>query len=188
MKKKKILIAILVCILLLVILLVLVNLKKGPAADGPMDGTTLEGRLILSGATVFSEDYYGEITSKEIVAKMQEVVKEDIPELHKTVKNYNDSKIKKYFKKNESDIKNKFGITNEDEFVKFANYVKNTEIDLDSWDFVKFDKDSFVGKSDKSEYAYVKFKVIYKDEQSMEYHVYVTNRLAVKPQYIFGIN
>ena len=52
----------------------------------------------------------------------------------------------------------------------------------------KEQEESFIEKKNVETSSSMDFKVIYEDEQSMEYHVYVTNRLAVKPQYIFGIN
>ena len=93
MNKKKIIIGILICIILLIALSFLIKVIKG----NPTGGNTLEGQLLFSGMGVISENYTGEFETKEITQKLQDVVKKEIPELYKNIKNMNENKLKQYY-------------------------------------------------------------------------------------------
>ena len=82
MDKKKIIIGILICIFLLIGLALLIVRIKGT----PTGGDTLEGQLLFSGMGVISENYGGEFKTSEITQKIQDFVKNDIPELYKNIK------------------------------------------------------------------------------------------------------
>lgn len=187
MSKKKVVIGIVICFVLLIVLNSLINVEEEDPTAGSIDGTTLEGQLLLSGAVIFSEEYVGDIETTEIRQKIQELVKVDIPELYENIKKHDENEIKKYYKEKEVELKNKFGIQSEDEFVNFANKVKQSNIDLNSWREIKVNKESFIDRSEMANYAYVEFDVIFEKEQKMTFSLYIANRKIANPQYIFGI-
>lgn len=186
MNKKKIVIGIVICFVLLMILSFLMSIEKENQNESSMDGTTLEGQLLFSGMSVFSEKYIGDIKTSEITQRMQELIKKDIPELYEDIKKYDESKLKEYYSENTVEIKNKFGMQSENEFINFANVIKETDVDLNAWAKLKFNRESFIENSENTNYAYVEFEVIFKDEEKMTFSMYVANRKIMSPQFIFS--
>lgn len=186
MNKKKIIIGILICIVLLTVLSLWLNVSKKTSNEGTLDGTKLEGVLGFSGMGVFSEKYTGDFESKEITAKLQELVKEDIPELYENIKKMDEKELEKYYTDNKTSIKNKFGIQSEEEFINFSTKISQTKIKLNTWDKVKINKESFVSQSDKTNYAYMELDIIYENGEKMSCSLYVANRKLMSPQFIFS--
>lgn len=190
MNKKKIVTGIIICFILLITLIILNFLMKDEEQTQiglSIEGRSVEGQLLLSGISVFSEKYIGFFETSEITQRMQEFVKKDIPELYENIKDYDEQGLKKYYNENNLEIENKFGLLNEDEFMSFANMIKETEIDFSIWYKLKVDKESFIVQSENANYAYVEFEVIFEDEQKMRYFAYIANGSITTPQYIFGI-
>lgn len=189
MNKKRIFILIIICLILLMALLIALTVFQTSSEEDPtaghIDGSEMEGLLTFSGMGVFAEKYTGEFETKEITAKIQELVKEDIPELYENIKKLDENKLKKYYNDNEKSIKDKFGIQSEEEFINFSNTIGKTKIKLNTLQKVKINKDSFLSQSDKANYAYVEFEVIFKDEEKMTFSMYVANRKIMSPQFIF---
>ena len=185
MSKKTFIIAIVICLVALGILVYIVVDHNRKPSDVVIDGSELEGVLSFSGLSVFSENYIGDFESKEITAKLQELIKEDIPKLYENTRKLDDKEVKKYYNDNQTSIKNKFGIQTEEEFINFSNKISQTKIKLNSWDKVKVNQDSFISQSDKTNYAYMEFDVIYENEEKMSFSVYIANRKLMSPQFIF---
>lgn len=184
MNKKKIIIGILICIVLLITLSLLIKLIKG----NPTGGNTLEGQLLFSGMGVISETYKGEFETKEITQKLQEVVTKEIPELYKNIKKIKDeNRLKQYYNDEKNELKDIFGIQSEEEFITFSNKISQTKIDLDSWQKVKINRESFKAKSDKTGYAYLEFDVLFKNEEKISFSLYLANRKLTLPQFVFNI-
>lgn len=186
MDKKKIVIGITICFVLLIILSILISFEKKTQLKGHVDGTTVEGQLLLSGMSIFSESYNGDIKTKEITQKMQQVIKTDIPELYESIKKLDEKKLRKYYNDENTMIKNKFGIQTEEEFIDFSNKISKTKIDLNTWHKIKINRESFLEKSEKTNYAYVEFDVVFKNEEKMSFSLYIANRQIMSPQYIFS--
>ena len=186
MGKKNIAIAIMICLVLLIIFSYIVIDHNRKPSDVVIDGSKMEGILSFSGMSVLSEKYNGDIESKEIMQKLQELVKEDIPELYENIKKMDEKELKKYYSDNQTSIKDKFGIQTEEEFINFSTKISKTKIKLNTWDKVKIKKESFVSQSDKTNYVYVEFDVIFENEEKMNFSMYLANRKLISPQYIFS--
>lgn len=188
MNKKKIIAGIIICFILLITLIIINFLMKEEQTQIGLsiEGRSVEGQLLLSGISVFSEKYIGSLETSEITKRMQEFVKKDIPELYENIKDYDEQGLKKYYNENNLEIKNKFGLLNEDEFMTFGNMIKDTDIDFNIWYKLKIDRESFIAQVENENYAYVEFEVIFEDEQKMRFFVYVANGESMIPQYIFG--
>lgn len=184
MSKRTFTIAIAICLVLLSIFaFILIDHNRKPS-DVVIDGSEMEGVLSFSGVSVLSENYDGDIETKEMTQKLQELVKKDIPELYKNIKKMDEKGLKKYYNDEKVGIKEKFGIQTEEEFISFSNKISQTEINLNTWHKVKIDPKSFIEKSDKTNYVYVEFDVIFKNEEKMRFSMYVANRKLMSPQYI----
>lgn len=176
--------------LILVIILVLGFVIKdmyNTQTDHLIDGPTAKGQLLLSGIGVFSEKYTGNIETKEITQKIQDLTKQDIPDLYKDVKKYNDSKLEKYYEKNASDIEEKFGIQTLEEFIKFTKSLKEANIDLKTWYKAEIKRDTFIDKSKKDNYAYVEYEIVFKNEETIRFSLYIAKITTMMPNYIIDI-
>ncbi len=187
MSKKKFVIGILICFALLILLFYMVNEENEKPSDVVLDGSELEGVLAFSGMSIFAENYTGEFETKEITAKLQEVVKKDVPELYENIRKLDEKEIKKYYNDNKMSIKNKFGIQSEEEFINFSNKISQTKIKLNTWDKVKIKKETFLSQSDKTNYAFVELDIVFESEERMSFSMYVANRKIMTPQFIFAV-
>ena len=182
MSKNKLIKGIEICIVLIIILMVCIKIKE--KQNNELISTVSEGTLLLGGMSIFSEEYKGELESSEIRQKIQELIKEDIPELYKETKKYDDEKIKEYYSEHTSEIKKKFGIKNETEFVDFANIIKKAKIDFNKWDKVEAKPETFVSKLENENYAYIEFDTIYKDGNKMSFALKIANTTINSLRYI----
>lgn len=194
MKKAKKLIIVLLILFLAIIIGTLIyiynnmdRLELASSMTLNINGKTEKNQLLLSGVGVFSEKYTGKIKTTEITQKLQELTKQDIPDLYKEVKNYKDSKLQKYYEENSSDIKEKFGIQTADEFVEFIKGIKESNINLKTWYKLNVKSDTFIEKSEKSGYSYVEYDVSYgEDEEKITFALYIAER-NITPMYIIDI-
>lgn len=184
MDKKKLIIAIMFCLVLLIIFVCIVYEHDRKPSDVVIDGTKMEGILELSGMSVFSEEYTGELESSEIRQKIQKFVKEDIPELHENIKRSNEKKLKEYYAENAKVIKNKFGIQSEAEFVDFASKINKSNINFNKWEKVEVKPESFVAKNEKDNYAYVEFDAIFENGNKMSFTLKIANKKTMTTKYI----
>lgn len=195
MKKAKKIIIILLILFLAIIVGTLIYIysnadkleQNSSFVDLDINGKTEKNQLLLSGVGVFSEKYTGSIETTEINHKLQDLTKQDIPNLYKKVKNYKDSKLQKYYEKNSLDINDKFGIETADEFVEFIKDIKESNIDLKTWYKLSVKSNTFVEKSKKSGYSYIEYDVSYENEEKITFSLYIAERTNITPMYIIDI-
>jgi len=185
MSKKKLIIGIGICIALIIVLNIFIKIKENQNSENEI--LLPEGKLLLSGMSVFSEDYIGEFKTKEIGDKIQELVKTDIPILYTDIRKMEENELKQYYKENDVELKKKFGIQSEDEFVDFANKIKDTKTDLSTCYKLKINKESFETRKENSNYAYVEFDVVFENESTMKFSIYIANQKVMSPQYILNV-
>lgn len=183
MNKKKIITGILVCIFLIIILSLLIIVINVLSTDE----NTVEGQLLFSGMGVISENYTGDFETKEITQKLQEIVKKDIPELYENIKKLDENKLKQYYSDNKKELKETLGIQSEDEFITFSNKLSQIKIDINSWQVVKVNRESFLAKSEKANYSYLEFDIVFKNGEKISFSSYIATRRLMSPQFIFNI-
>lgn len=188
MKKIKIVIIILI-ILTVCVLTKLITLKMSynDEAKVSADGRTENNQLLLNGFGVFSEKYSGNLKTSQISEYFQKNIKEDLPNLYKEVKKYNETKLKEYYEKNVTYIKSNFGITNFEEFKEFSRKVQNINTNLEKWYKININKESFVDNSDLKGYSYVEYNVEYEDDSILNFSAYITQRKENNPLIIYNI-
>lgn len=190
MKKFKIVIIILTLVILTSCILIKLITLKTSYSDGEKvsaDGRTENNQLLLNGFGVFSEKYSGKLKTSQISEYFQKNIKEDLPNLYKEVKKYNEAKLKEYYEKNITYIKNNFGITNFEDFKKFSMKVQNINTNLEKWYKININKESFVDNSDLNGYSYVEYNVEYEDNSILNFSAYITQRKENKPIIIYNI-
>ena len=190
MKKFKIVIIILTLVILTSCILIKLITLKTSYSDGEKvsaDGRTENNQLLLNGFGVFSEKYSGKLKTSQISEYFQKNKKEDLPNLYKEVKKYNEAKLKEYYEKNITYIKNNFGITNFEDFKKFSMKVQNINTNLEKWYKININKESFVDNSDLNGYSYVEYNVEYEDNSILNFSAYITQRKENKPIIIYNI-
>ena len=179
MKKFKIVIIILTLVILTSCILIKLITLKTSYSDGEKvsaDGRTENNQLLLNGFGVFSEKYSGKLKTSQISEYFQKNIKEDLPNLYKEVKKYNEAKLKEYYEKNITYIKSNFGITNFEDFKKFSMKVQNINTNLEKWYKININKESFVDNSDLNGYSYVEYNVEYEDNSILNFSAYITQR------------
>lgn len=190
MKKFKIVIIILTLVILTSCILIKLITLKTSYSDGEKvsaDGRTENNQLLLNGFGVFSEKYSGKLKTSQISEYFQKNIKEDLPNLYKEVKKYNEAKLKEYYEKNITYIKSNFGITNFEDFKKFSMKVQNINTNLEKWYKININKESFVDNSDLNGYSYVEYNVEYEDNSILNFSAYITQRKENKPIIIYNI-
>lgn len=184
-KEKIILICFALCII--IVLGLFIRIMYDSKFDDSIDGRTAENQLLLSGIGVFSEKYTGTLKSSEIMQKLQELTKKDIPDLYKDIKKYDDTKLEEYYENNKSSINDKFGKTNFEEFKEFAKSIQNIDTNLNNWYSLNIDRNSFVNSSERTSYAYVEYEVKFENEDILKFSVYISNKTYVTPNFIIDI-
>ncbi len=191
-KNKKILKLIIMCVILLIILVFIYykvdSAKKQtgkpltPVVD-PKDDDVLN----LSGFGVFFEKYDGYFKSSEIAAKLEDITINVLPKLYNEVKEYDDENLKKYFDENTAIIEYNFGITNFEVFKNMIEKLKQRNIDLSTSYRLDLEKETFSNDSDKTGYAYVKYNVSYKNDEKINFSVYVSKDVSTEESYIINV-
>lgn len=188
-KNKNILILIVLCLVLLAILgTIYYNLKKNerkPVIEvlDPKDDDVLN----LSGFGVFFDSYSGYLKSSEIAKHLEKITIDILPNMFDDIKNYEDEELEKYYNENSTNIINNFGIDNSETFLKLIHYLKNSNLDLNTWYRLDILKDTFNNISDKTNYAKVEYEVAFKNDQTLRFLLYVSKKITVKPTYIVDV-
>ena len=152
-----------------------------------IDGRTEPDQLLLNGFGVFSEKYSGAYKTSEIIGIFNTLIKEDLSNLYKDIRKYDDNKLEKYYNENADSIRLKFGKATLEEFKIFAKDLQNTSVDLNKWYSIEINKESFIDISDKRSYAYVEFKLILEDETTVEFTAYISKYTNTKPTVILNV-
>ena len=187
MNKKRIIIIIALCLCTVTVIGILIKVVYNSEMTKNIRGRTANNQLLLSGIGVFSEKYTGFLETKNITNRVQNLTKQDIPELYDDIKYLNESKLKKYYAENLGDIQNIFGIQTTDEFMNFVTSLKAVKTNLDTWYKLNLKRDTFVNESEKKGYAYVEYDVIFENEEKLRFSLYVSKRESLTPTYIVGI-
>lgn len=183
--KKKVIIIVVILILCILLGVGYVKIKENSATKVGADGRTEKDQLLLNNIGGISEKYSGDYKTTEIMKKMQKLTKENIPKLYDDIYKLSDEKLEEYYNNNSSDIKDNFGKKDYEEFKEFADKVKQTEANLDKWDKLDVDVDSF--KKESNKYSYIEYVVTYNSGSEVRYGIYIANRSAIKPGFIIDI-
>lgn len=186
MKEKILGVVIIVCVICLIGLLILKNSNDSKMPES-IDGRTAEGQLLLSGIGTFSEKYTGYYKTKQITEKLEKITKESIPNLYKDIRNMNDQKLEKYYNENSLNIKEQFGKTNIEEFKEFSKKIQSLDVNLNNWYSLNIDKNTFVDKSDKKNYAYAEYTVSYNKDEKIIFSIYIAQTQSKIPAFIIDI-
>ena len=183
--KKKSVIVVIILVLSIIFGIIYVKAKQELKMQESIDGKTEKGQLLLSNIGVFSEKYSGEYKTSEIMKKLQETTKENIPKLYKDVEKLSEEKIEEYYNNNKTNIKDNFGKNNYEEFKILVDELKKVEASLTNWDKLDVDAESFKEVSNK--YSYVEYVVTYDRDTEVRYAIYIAKKNITKPSFIIDI-
>lgn len=183
MKKKKIILSlIIICLVMLAVIGIIyyyaIN-KEQQIKENKV--------LSLTGFGVIFEQYEGDLTTGGFAVKLEEITTKHLPETYDEVKNYDEAKLKSYYIQNSSQIKSNFGITKFSQFSELIAKIKQTNIDIATWESLGIIKESLTNESDKSKYAYVEYEVTYENDQKIIYTAYLIKQKSNLPEYIIGV-
>ena len=189
MKFKIILILIVICLIGIIVLGY--NLReeeqKAVIPVAPVLDPKEDDVLNLSGFGVFFEKYSGNLTTSEVSKKLDEITTTILPQIFETVKNYNENELTTYYNENAGMIKESFGIQSKEDFSKFIEKLKLTNLDLNTWYRLDLLKDTFVDISEKNMYSYVEYEVSFKNEQKIKFSLYISRNSNHEPLYIIDV-
>lgn len=192
-KKKIILILILVLVLVLIgLLLILKNNSKNEEEPirtiETIQEEAMERHLQMNGTGVFFEKYTGEFKTSEVTTALEKIAVNYIPRVYNYTKDYDEQELEVFFDNNAKNLKNMLGITEKEEFVKFAQGLQDTKVDFNWWD--KFDllRETFVDESDKDGYSYAKFVITTRDGSEVTFDLYVSRTKSAEIPYIVSIS
>lgn len=189
-KTKILVILMIICLIVLIaIILGLNKIKKNePVEKGkPIIDITKDGILNLSGFGVFFDKYSGHLKSSEIANKLEEITTKSLPEMYDNIKEYDEINLEKYYSENSISIKGKYGIENFEEFLNFIVAIKETNIDLQTWDRLDILTDTYIDESNKADYAYVEYEVTYSNSKKIKFSLFISRKANVFPTYIIGL-
>lgn len=190
MNKKRIIfitIAFVLCIIMAIILNYTQKYMQELKMQESIDGRTAENQLLLNGVGAISEKYTGNFKTAEIIDKLNEVTKEDLPNLYKDIKKYDDAKLEKYYEENSTSIKKKFGKKDSKEFISFAKELQNSSNNLKKWYRLDIDRQSISNDTDKKGFVYFEYTVTYENDETMKFSMYVSNNKSVGVPFIVDI-
>lgn len=171
----------------LVILLVVIKNKSTQKDSMTLGDTKEDGVLNFSGVGVFFEKYSGDFKSSDVAKKLEEVTTIYLPELMNTVSDYNEIQLIKYFYQNQKEIKKTYGIEDYETFISFVSKLNQTGIDLNNWYRLDVDDETFLDSSDKSGYAYVQYSVSMKNDDMINFSLYVSKSSKKSVPYIIDV-
>lgn len=174
------------CICLVALLIVVKNNATSPNFKNVID-TKEDGELNFSGVGIFFDKYVGDFKASDVAKKLEKVTTIYLPELANTVSEYNEIQLIKYFYQNQKSIKEAYGITECEIFVNFVNKIKETGIDLNNWYRLDVDEETFVNDSDKKGYAYVQYSVSMKNDEKINFSLYVAKSSKKSIPYIIDV-
>lgn len=184
-KAKRVLLLIIILIVVLVLLVCFLKILSHKKVSQKDIDPKNDGVLNLSGFGIFFEKYSGDFKSSEIASYLEKLTIETIPQIYKDTRRSKDNKIEEYY--NENKIKQKLGIMDASDFLKFINIIKNSKIDLDTWYRLDLVKETFENDSDKKGYAYIEYEVSFKNDDKLRFSLYVSKNKNKKPNYIINI-
>ena len=190
MKKEKYLTFLIIVVLAIIAITILVILsKKIETGKMPVsiDGKTAEGQLLLNGVGIFAEKYTGFMSRAEITDRFTSMITKEWPEMCSELKGKNSNEIEAYYEENHTDIKEKYGCTNANEFANMINDIQNRNMDLKKYDKLSIDRESYKDDSDKNNYAYAGCEVSYTDGKVIQFNSYISKRKSIKPYFIIKV-
>lgn len=187
MKKKKYAIIIALCLCFILILIVNKSINKLENPDS-IDGKTAENQLLLSGMGIFSEKYNGELKTKDITEKLNDITKLEFPKIYNEIKEFDNTELDTYYEQHKEELQNVFGKSSIEEFQEFSkNLQKITDINLDSWYNLVINKETFKNVSDKQGYSYFEYRVNYENNKIINFSMYISREKNTVPTFIINI-
>ncbi len=183
-------IIIIVCLLVCLFILILVVVKNITTTNNTpinIKDPKEDGLLNLSGVGIFFEQYTGDFKASDVAKKVEEVTTIYFPELINTVRDYNEIQLIKYFYQNQKDIKEIYGIKEYETFLNFIRKAKETGIDVNNWYRLDMDTETFLNDSDKKGYAYIEYSVLMKNDENINFSLYVAKSQKKSIPYIIDI-
>lgn len=150
-------------------------------------GRTEEGQLLLSNTGVISEKYKGTLESSDIREYLENVTKEYIPDLYNDINEYNATQLKAYYEENAEDISAKFGKESYEEFEEFAKKLQVVSVDLETWYKINIIRNTYLNGSDKDGYDYFEYELIFENDETLNFALYVSIKTVITPLYIIDI-
>lgn len=189
MKKHKHALIIVILLICLIILLLLIKKYNVNSNQNKIDLEDIRnnGLLNLSGMGVFFEKYDGEFKSSEVAKKLEDLTIIYIPELMNTTSGYNEMQLIKYFYENQKNIKQTYGINDYETFVSFVNKINESNVDMNDWYRLDVEEETFLNESDKKGYAYVEYFVSMKNDETIEFSLYVSKSAKRSIPYIVDV-
>ena len=196
MKNKNIILLVIIIILFIIIACIFwtIKSKKGtnetyqktsgltPDVD-PKDDNILN----LGGFGVLFDKYSGEYLSSEVAKKLENITLNLMPKMYDETKTLDEKGLSEYFKKNQKEIINNFGINEEEVFLKFIKTLKSKNQDLNTAYRLDLLKDTFENMSTKSGYAYIEYEVSFKNDNVIRFPLYIARYKGQVPMLILEI-
>lgn len=182
-----ILIIALLVICLIILVSVVVNKITATNTKVDMGDPKEDGLLNFSGVGIFFEEYTGDFKASEVAKKLEEVTTIYLPELINTVGDYKEIQLIKYFYQNEKDIKEIYGIKDYEAFINFIKKINESGVDVNDWYRLDMDTETFLNESDKKGYSYIEYSVSMKNEQKLNFSLYVAQSSKKSIPYIIDV-
>lgn len=186
-KKYRDILIISILFICLILLLLVIKNNSTPKNSIQFTNTKEDGILNFSGVGVFFEKYSGDFKASDVAKKLESVTTIYLPELINTVNDYDEIQLIKYFYQNQKNIKDVYGIKDYETFIKFINKINETGVDLNNWYRVDVNEETFLNDSDKKGYAYVQYSVSMKNDEKIEFSLYVSKSDKNSIPYIIDV-
>lgn len=152
-----------------------------------IDGKTEKGQLLYSGIGVFAEKYTGYMSRADISDRFKMMVTEELPQMYSDLKNKSENEISKYYKENKPKLKENYGFKDESDFISMLEILRNKNINLNEYEKLSVDMNSFKDTSEKPSYSYVEYDVSYSNGDSIKFSTYISKKQSIKPTFIIQI-
>ncbi len=188
-KRKYILIVLFILAIVSIIIFFRGTLKKQPIGSIPesIDGKTESGQLLFSGIGVFAEKYTGYMSRADISDRFKAMVTEELPQMYSNLKNKDDKELSEYFKENGSILKDNYGFKDENDFISMIESLRNYKVNLNEYEKLSVDMDSFKDTSEKPSYSYVEYGVSYSNGNIIRFSTYISKKQSITPTFIVRI-
>lgn len=185
--KKIIVLLIIFCIVILIFLINSVKEKQKFHVTELKPYTRTDRYLKLSGFGIFFEQYNGYLKSSEISGVLEKIITNKLPKIYDDVKNYSENELESYYNENITTLKSDFGINDVTTFINFIEKIKKTNVDINTWNELDVIKESFIENSQKNNYSYAEFNVIYENNSIIKYSIFVKKVHNSEPVYILDV-
>ncbi len=187
--KKKYKYAFIIVVLIICLIILLLYIRKHYTYKNTVNYEDIKnnGLLNLSGIGVFFDQYDGEFKASEVAKKLEDITTIYLPELINTTNEYNEMQLIKYFYENRKSIKETYGIKEYETFVNFVNKINESNVDINEWYRLDVEEETFLNESDKKGYAYVEYFVSMKNDQTLEFSLYVSKSAKKTIPYIVDV-